>query len=167
MICVESLSHTHTRTDSLSLTHAHWLTLTNTHALTHSQPHTRTHSLSPTHAHLHTLAHTRALTHPYAHTRTHTLAFPIFCWHHRQRTSWSVTPMMRFQFLFSNLCILAHTCSLSLTHRRTHFLFSLRLLTLCPMSTLPYKIRYVHLNSDANHFFISPFSSNRLNTMGN
>ena len=63
---------------------------------------------------------------------------------------------MRFQFLFSNLCILAHTCSLSLTHRRTHSLFSLRLLTLCPMSTLLYKIRHVHLNFDANHFFDFP-----------
>ena len=66
-------SHSLTHTHSLTLTHTHSLTLTHSHSLTHTHSRSLTHtqSLTLTHTHSLTLTHTHSLTHSRSLTLTH------------------------------------------------------------------------------------------------
>ena len=75
-----SISHIHTKTQSLSLTHTVSLTLTLPHTLTpshtHHLSHTHSHNLSLSHTHTYTVIHTHSLSHTpsLSHTHIHTLS---------------------------------------------------------------------------------------------
>ena len=149
MISVRSLPLIHAPSHTRTLTHAP----THTPTFTHAPTYTRT----LTHANSYMHNHTCALTHAHSHTHTHTRRFLFSRWRCRQRICWSVFlfTVMHFKSLFSHTCVLAYTWSFSLSHSHTHTLSlsSLRWLTPSPMSTLLHEIRFVHLNSDANHFY--------------
>ena len=68
-------SHSFTHTHSLTLTHTHSLTLTHSHSLTHTHSHSLTHtqSLTLTHTHSLTPTHTHSLTHSLTHAHSHSL----------------------------------------------------------------------------------------------
>ncbi len=66
MCCLNWISHTHTRTRSVTHTHTHMLR----HSLKHTHTHTHAQSLTQTHTHTHMLCHTH--THMLRHSLKHT-----------------------------------------------------------------------------------------------